>query len=332
MPRLTHISDDQPGIKRRRRGGGFTYLDASGRVISEARTLARIRSLAVPPAWRDVWISPTPGNHLQATGRDARGRKQYRYHDAFRAAQDENKFEHLAAFAAVLPSIRRAVARHLKLAGLPRDKVLATVVCLLETTLIRVGNEDYARANGSFGLTTLRDPHVDVAGNAIRFHFKGKSGKQWRLKVTDRRVAKTVRACRDLPGQHLFQYRSDEGALCAVTSGDVNAYLRDISGADITAKEFRTWAGTVLAAHALAACAPCASDSAKKKNVRTAIGEVAGRLGNTVAICRKSYVHPGVITAYLSGKLNIERSNPQRGLRAGESGVLHVLRRARNLS
>jgi DNA topoisomerase I len=326
-PRLRYASDQGPGIRRKRRAGGFSYLDSKGKSVRAAGTLARIRALAVPPAWTDVWISPHPKGHLQATGRDARGRKQYRYHAAFRAAQEENKFAHLAAFAAVLPAIRAAVSRHLKLKGLPREKVLATVVHLLETTLIRVGNEDYVRANGSFGLTTLRDPHVDVAGAALRFHFKGKSGRAWRLKVTDRRVARTVKACQDLPGQHLFQYRDDSGRLCAVTSSDVNAYLREISGADITAKEFRTWSATVLAALVLKSRKAACSESEAKRTIKSAIAEVAERLGNTVSVCRKCYVHPAIISRYRAGKLAAWKKGRRiNGLHQDETAVLTLLR------
>ncbi len=323
---LIHVNDTVPGLARKRNGSGFIYLDTKGRRVNAAATLARIRALAIPPAWRHVWISTSARAHLQATGRDARGRKQFRYHAAFRAAQDEHKFAHLAAFADVLPKIRRAVARDLRLPGLPRAKVLATVVHLLETTLIRVGNADYARANKSFGLTTLRDAHVAVNGSALKFHFKGKSGKVWRLAVTDRRVAKTVRACQELPGQHLFQYRDDDGVRHAISSNDVNAYLRAVSGRDITAKEFRTWAGTVLCAAALKAGAPPASEAAANRTIKAAVAAVAERLGNTVAICRKCYVHPAVIDAYSASRRLPRRRIP--GLRADEAAVLTLLRAA----
>lgn len=325
---LIHVNDAAPGLVRRRNGKGFIYLNGKGKAVRAAGTLARIRALVIPPAWREVWISVNPRGHLQATGRDARGRKQYRYHAAFRAAQEDHKFTHLAAFAAVLPKIRRRVARDLRRPGLPREKVLATVVHLLETTLIRVGNADYARENGSLGLTTLRDAHVAVKGSALKFHFKGKSGKLWRLSLHDRRVARTVRACQDLPGQHLFQYQDEDGTRHAVTSTDVNAYLRSVSGRVITAKEFRTWAGSVLCAAELAGCAPPASAAAAKRTIKDVIARVAERLGNTVAICRKCYVHPAILDAYLHRKALPPRRIP--GLRADEAAVLALLRGRRS--
>lgn len=323
---LIHVNDGAPGLLRKRSGAGFSYVDAKGHAVRAAATLARIRALAIPPAWRDVWICADARGHLQATGRDARGRKQYRYHAAFRTAQENHKFAHLAAFAAVLPKIRRRVARDLRRAGLPREKVLATVVHLLETTLIRVGNADYARDNNSFGLTTLRDAHVAVKGSALRFHFKGKSGKVWRLSLSDRRVAATVRACQDLPGQHLFQYQDDDGALHAVSSSDINRYLREISGRDVTAKEFRTWAGTVLAAAAFRRAAAPDSARAAKREINAVIAAVAERLGNTVAICRKCYVHPAVVEAFQHGRRSRKRA--VAGLRADEAAALAFLRAA----
>jgi DNA topoisomerase-1 len=300
---LIHLADTAAGITRLRRDGRFRYVDAQGRTLKDNAAQARIRALAIPPAWTDVWISPRPNSHLQATGRDARGRKQYRYHPAFRAHQEQEKFEHLIDFAKALPAIRRTVRKHMARKGLPREKVLATVVHLLETTLIRVGNADYARANQSYGLTTLRDPHVDVNGAALRFHFKGKSGRVWKLKVSNRRVAKIVKACQDLPGQHLFQYMNGDGTLHDVTSGDVNAYLREITHRDITAKDFRTWAGTVLAALALREFAAIDSEAAAKRNVRAAIESVAAHLGNTATICRKCYIHPAILETYMAGEL-----------------------------
>jgi DNA topoisomerase-1 len=321
-PRLVHLNDDAPGITRRFAGRRVSYVDPRGKRIRDATTLARVRALAVPPAWTDVWISPQANSHLQATGRDARGRKQYRYHAAFRAFREEQKFEHVTDFAKALPAIRRVVRRHMALPGLPREKVLATIVYLLETTLIRVGNADYARNNKSYGLTTLRDPHVDVAGSQLRFHFKGKSGKTWRLKVTDRRVAKIVKACQDLPGQHLFQYRNGDNALHEVTSTDVNAYLREITGRDVTAKDFRTWAGTVLAAFALQEFEAVDSQAAAKRNIRSAIEQVAERLGNTMTICRKCYVHPTVIETYMAGALILKVN--QRAAAEMRSNVGHL--------
>ncbi len=302
-PRLIHLEDTTPGITRRRAGQGFAYRRPDGKVLRDSETLARIRALAIPPAYTDVWISPSANSHLQATGRDARGRKQYRYHAAFRAFSEEQKFEHITEFAKALPDIRATVQRHMRKPGLSREKVLATIVYLLETTLIRVGNEDYARSNKSYGLTTLRDPHVDIAGSELRFHFKGKSGKTWRLKLTDRRVAKIVKACQDLPGQHLFQYCDADGTQHQVSSTDVNAYLRDISQSEITAKDFRTWAGTVLAAMALTEIEAVDTETAAKRSVRAAIEQVAMQLGNTPTICRKCYVHPTVIDTYMAGEL-----------------------------
>jgi DNA topoisomerase I len=248
---LIYVSDEQPGMRRRRVGRGFSYRDPDGRTIREPKILDRIRELAIPPAYTDVWVCMSSRGHLQATGRDDRGRKQYRYHTRWREVRDTTKFERMLDFAAGLPALRERIAADISMRGLSREKVLATVVSLLKNTLIRVGNTDYARQNKSYGLTTLRDRHVDVEGNQLRFEFKGKSGKKWNLKVHDRRIAKIVRACQDLPGQHLFQYLDEKGERQQVTSADVNAYLKEISGRDVTAKDFRTWAGTVLAAMAI---------------------------------------------------------------------------------
>jgi DNA topoisomerase I len=248
---LRHVSDTRPGIRRRKSGKGFTYTRPDGSRLIEADVLRRIKSLAIPPAWTDVWICPSADGHIQATGRDAKGRKQYRYHGCFREVREGTKYEHVVEFAEALPAIRAKVREHMALRGLPREKVLATVVHLLETTLIRVGNDDYAKQNNSYGLTTLKTRHVAVDGNEVRFRFTGKSGKQWSLRVRDRRIAKIIRACQELPGQELLQYLDDEGKPQDVTSSDVNAYLKEITGKDITAKDFRTWAGTVLAAMAL---------------------------------------------------------------------------------
>ena len=248
---LSYVSDEEPGIRRRKAGKGFTFIGPDGKVVRDPKTLARIRKLAIPPAYTDVWICPDPRGHIQATGRDAKGRKQYRYHPRWREVRDSTKFEHMIDFAKALPAIRSRIEEDMAKRGLPREKVLATVVHLLESTLIRVGNVDYAKQNKSYGLTTLRDRHVDVDGGKLRLQFKGKSGKTWSLQVKDRRIAKVVKACQDIPGQHLFQYLNEEGNRIPVTSTDVNAYLREISGREITAKDFRTWAGTVLAAMAL---------------------------------------------------------------------------------
>jgi DNA topoisomerase-1 len=303
---LRYVSDEEPGIRRRKAGKGFSYQGPGGTRVEDKDTLARIRALAIPPAWTDVWICPRADGHIQATGRDAKGRKQYRYHSAFREIRESTKYEHMVAFAKALPALRETIRQHMALPGLPREKVLATIVHLLETTLIRVGNSDYAKQNGSYGLTTLKDPHVAVGRSELKFRFKGKSGRIWQLQVKDRRVAKIVKACQDLPGQHLFQYLDEAGEQQTVTSSDVNAYLKEITGSEITAKDFRTWAGTVLAAMALSAFEQFDSQTHAKKNVRAAIEEVAARLGNTPTICRKCYIHPEVLNGYLQGDLLLE--------------------------
>lgn len=300
---LRYLNDTAPGLHRARDGDGFHYLDANGRPISDDKTLARIRSLGIPPAWTDVWISPRANGHIQATGRDARGRKQYRYHPHWRAVRDETKFHRMLAFGEALPQIRARVRHDLALHGLHRDRVLATVVELLDETAIRIGNEEYTRDNQSFGLTTLHNEHVQVDGGAIRLNFRGKSGKEHAIALHDRRLARIVRQLRDLPGQDLFQYLDDDGTPHAVTSDEVNAYLREISGQDFTAKDFRTWVGTVTAATYLVACQPSTSDKEAKHQVMEAIKVAATKLGNTPAICRKSYVHPHLLSAYLAGKL-----------------------------
>lgn len=322
---LTHVTDAAPGLSRRRAGSGFAYRDAHGKAVRDKRTLERIRSLAIPPAWSEVWICPTPNGHIQATGRDARGRKQHRYHPRFREVRDEAKFEHLAEFGAALPALRAKVTRDLRKQGIPRDKVLAAIVRLLDTTLIRVGNDEYARDNKSYGLTTLKDQHAQIKGEHLRFVFTGKSGKSWRLTLKDRRVAKVVKAAQDLPGQRLFQYLDDDGAVQHVTSTDINAYLRDISGRDISAKDFRTWGGTVLAAAEFSRLKADAKVTAKA-NVKAAIETVADSLGNTPTICRKCYVHPALIDAYLDGGFKLPRAKRQ-GLSAHEAGVLAFLKR-----
>jgi DNA topoisomerase-1 len=330
---LRYVTDEQPGITRVVRGEGFAFRKPDGSAVTDERALERIRKLAIPPAWTDVWICTAADGHLQATGRDARGRKQYRYHPRFREVREETKYEHMMAFAAALPALRAAIGRDMALRGLPREKVLATVVHLLETTLIRVGNDDYAKENKSYGLTTLRDKHVAVEGAQLRFEFKGKSGKAWRLQLKDRRVAKVVRACQELPGQRLFQYRDEQGELREVTSSDVNAYLREITGSDITAKDFRTWAGTVMAALALQEVEKVETQAALKKNVKAAIEKVSARLGNTPAICRKCYVHPEVLQAYAEGELLLHIKDEVAGelandgsLRPEEAAVLSLLK------
>jgi DNA topoisomerase-1 len=303
---LLYVSDEEPGIRRKKSGKGFTYQKPDGSKVADKATLDRIRSLAIPPAYTDVWICAKANGHIQATGRDAKGRKQYRYHPAFREVRESTKYEHMLEFARGLPAIRKTIDEHMSLRGLPREKVLATVVHLLENTLIRVGNADYVKQNKSYGLTTLRDPHVKVEGGELRFQFKGKSGKIWKLQVKDRRIARIVKACQDLPGQDLFQYLDENGEQQAVTSADVNAYLKEITRRDITAKDFRTWAGTVLAALALKEFEAFDSEAKAKKNIRAAIEKVSGRLGNTPSICRKCYVHPEVFSSYMDGELLLE--------------------------
>ncbi|MCJ2015423.1 DNA topoisomerase IB [Methylobacterium sp. J-076] len=330
---LSYVDDRRPGLTRRRSGTGFSYRDAKGAPIRDQGTLERIKKLAIPPAYTDVWICPRRNGHIQATGRDAKGRKQYRYHPDFRQAREANKFSRIMSFADALPGIRRRAEADMRRKGLPRDKVLATVVALLENTLIRVGNNDYARTNRSYGLTTLRDPHVKVAGAEMTFQFRGKSGKDWNISLKDRRIARIVKACQDLPGQELFQYIDEDGVQRDVTSSDVNAYLREITGEDFTAKDFRTWAGTVLAALALKAFETFDSEAGAKRNVRTAIEHVAQRLGNTPTICRKCYIHPEVLDCYLEGALvdqmrgavESELTEDPGSLRADEAAVLGLL-------
>ncbi len=303
---LRYVSDEESGIRRKKSGKGFTYTKPDGSKVADKATLDRIKSLAIPPAYTDVWICAKANGHIQATGRDAKGRKQYRYHPAFREVRESTKYEHMLEFAQGLPAIRKTIDEHMSLRGLPREKVLATVVHLLENTLIRVGNADYVKQNKSYGLTTLRDPHVKVEGGELRFQFKGKSGKTWKLQVKDRRVARIVKACQDLPGQDLFQYLDENGEQQSITSADVNAYLKEVTGRDITAKDFRTWAGTVLAALALKEFEEFDSEAKAKKNIRAAIEKVSSRLGNTPSICRKCYVHPEVFSSYMEGELLLE--------------------------
>jgi DNA topoisomerase-1 len=327
---LVYASDLEPGIVRRPLRSGFAYRDRNGRPVRDAATLARIKRLAIPPAWTEVWIAPDAAAHIQATGRDGRGRKQYRYHPDFVAVRDATKFGHMLDFAAALPPIRRRVAADIGRRGLPLEKVVAAIVWLLDATLVRVGNREYARTNGSFGLTTLRDRHVAVHASTMRFEFKGKSGKTWRLKLADRRIARVVKSCQDIPGQHLFQYVDEDGGRHSVGSGDVNAYLRAISGSDITAKDFRTWHGTVLAATCLGTYPADETKTVAKANIREAIETVAGVLGNTPAICRRCYVHPEVIAAYLEGGLSPPEDGAGLagpGLRPEERKVLALLRK-----
>src|SRR6266567_1223547 len=328
---LRHVSDDRPGYRRKANGDHFEYLDTEGKRIRDEQRLLRIKRLAIPPAWTDVWICPSANGHIQATGRDARRRKQYRYHERWREIRDENKFERLTDFAKALPNIRRRVAWDIKLPGLPRQKVLATIVRLLERTFIRIGNEEYARENKSFGLTTLKNRHVKVKGAQVLFRFRGKSGRQHELDVTDRRVAKVIAKCQDLPGQDLFQYLEGDGEVRDVTSQDVNDYLRQIAGEDFTAKDFRTWGGTVLAAIALSKQEEFQTKKQANSNIKTAICAVAELLGNTPAVCRKCYVHPIIVEAYLNrtriaGLNGDTKSLEPPNLRAAERAVLKFLR------
>ena len=332
---LQYVDDTVPGIRRKRRGRGFIYLDPRGRVIRSPKVLARIQGLVIPPAWNDVWICANANGHLQATGRDAWRRKQYRYHPRWRETRDDAKYQNVIDFAKALPRIRRRVSRDLRRRGLPRAKVLAAIVRLLETSLIRVGNDEYARTNGSFGLTTMRDRHAHVSGSGIHFEFPGKSGIRHEIDLNDPRLARIVHSCQDLPGQQLFQYVDDEDDVRRVSSTDVNEYLREISGREFTAKDFRTWAGTALAAQALREFEDFDSQAAAKRNITRAIEHVAERLGNTKTVCRKCYVHPAVIDAYLDHSLvETLKSRTERELReslpklpAEEGAVLALLQR-----
>jgi DNA topoisomerase I len=333
---LRYVTDECPGIRRERCGQGFRYRSAKGRLIRDRHTLQRIRLLGIPPAWRDVWVCPLDHGHLQATGRDERGRKQHLYHPRWREIRDQTKFDRLMDFAHALPGIRMRLKGDLGRKGFCREKILATVVRLLEVSLIRVGNDEYARDNKSYGLTTMRDRHASVRGAKIKFEFRGKSGREHVVEVEDRHVASIVRACQDLPGQELFQYLDEEGQKRDVGSGDVNDYLREISGRDFTAKDFRTWAGTVSAASALRQLGPVDSEADARKNVAASVKTAAQSLGNTPAVCRKSYIHPAVIEAYLDGslipKLNARKSErwstSSRRLRPEEAAVLRFLKGA----
>ncbi len=333
---LRYATDARPGISRRRSGRGFSYRDPDGATVRDKETLARIRALAIPPAWTDVWICPWPSGHLQASGRDARGRKQYRYHADWHERRGTDKFDRMLAFAEALPRIRRRCDADLATRGLSREKVLAAVVRLLELTLIRVGNDEYARLNRSFGLTTLRDRHASIEGTAVRFRFRGKSGQTHEVGLRDRRLAGVVRRCQELPGQDLFQFVDDDGEVRDVVSDDVNAYLRDASGGDFTAKDFRTWAGTVLAYRALRALQPGDGERAVKRNVVEAIRRTADRLGNTPAVARGSYVHPAILDAYLDGAIRgalvevaEEQSTPPTGATPSEEQAVRALLRQR---
>jgi DNA topoisomerase-1 len=328
---LRHVSDDRPGIRRKRSGSGFSYRGPDGEIVRDKSTLSRIRALAIPPAWTDVWICTIANGHIQATGRDARGRKQYRYHQRWREVRDATKYERMVLFGHTLPRIRSRVDADLALPGLPRDKLLATIVRLLETTFKRVGNEEYARTNGSFGLTTLMNRHVAIEGARLRFSFRGKSGKVHVIRVNDRRLAGLVRRCRELPGQDLFQYLDDAGEPQPITSADVNDYLRLVSDQEFTAKDFRTWAGTQLAASNLAEARAFDPDVNPKSALVSAVESVAEQLGNTVAICRKCYIHPSVLDAYENRELfdfwmnKCIGCDAQPGLSAEETALLAFL-------
>ncbi|MEO6054793.1 MAG: DNA topoisomerase IB [Chthoniobacterales bacterium] len=320
---LSYVDDSKPGITRRHKGKRFIYFNERGKQIRDPKIIARINHLVIPPAWKEVWICPRQNGHLQATGRDVRGRKQYRYHVRWRETRDETKYEHIISFGRALPKIRRRVVRDLTHHGLPREKVLATVVRLLETTLIRVGNDEYARTNHSYGLTTMHNRHVDIHGSKVTFNFRGKSGKKHVIDVENQKLAKIVRRCLHLPGYELFQYVDSDGKPVNVTSSDINEYLHEITKADFTAKDFRTWAGTVLAARALQEFQKFTSDTEAKRNVVSAIEAVSKMLGNTPAICRKCYIHPTVLNTYLDGSL-VKRLKKKAESKLAKS--LHSLR------
>jgi len=332
---LRYVSDESPGIRRKQKGKHFAFLGLDGKLLKNEAEIGRIRALAIPPAYTDVWICPDVNGHLQATSRDARGRKQYRYHKRWREIRDETKYGRMIAFAETLTKIRDRVNKDMGQPGLPREKVLATVVQLLETTLIRVGNEEYAKDTNSYGLTTLKDHHVDISGFSLRFAFKGKSGVRHAIDLRDRRLSRIVRACRDIPGQQLFQYVDDDGEFQCIDSADVNAYIREISGEDFSAKDFRTWVGTVTCALMLAAQDPMDSVAAAKKSVNEVVKNVAARLGNIPSVCRKCYIHPSIIENYMEGGA-LERlpeavvedlKTPATRLRPEEKAVLALLKK-----
>jgi DNA topoisomerase-1 len=331
---LRYVNDGQPGLSRFKHGRGFVFKDAAGRRVTNPVTLKRVRALAIPPAWTDVWISATPRGHIQAIGRDARGRKQYRYHAAWTAARDSGKFHRTVAFGQALPQIRRRTEQHLRRRPLCRERVMATLVRIMEKTSIRIGNDEYARLNGSYGLTTMRSRHARVHGRHVNFDFRAKSGVLQHVDLEDARLARLVKQCQELPGQTLFQYVDEHGVRREVSSGDVNAYLRDVSGGDFTAKDFRTWTATVLAAvelaHADAQPETPTSVTARTRRLNAAIGVVAAQLGNTRTVCRQCYIHPAVVQGYLAGDTVTlaKRPRPVRGLTAAESAVIRFLQRA----
>jgi DNA topoisomerase-1 len=332
---LRYVTDETPGFRRKRSGTTFRYFDQNDNALKDKDELARIKALAIPPAWTEVWISPYANSHLQATGRDARGRKQYRYHKRWRQVRDQTKYDRMLLVGQKLPLLRKTVAEDLARQGLPREKIIATVVKLLETTLIRVGNEEYARLNRSYGLTTLRNNHVKVRGDKIYFRFRGKSGVGHELELENPRLARIVKHCQDLPGQQLFTYMDESGEARTVESSDVNDYLREATGEEFTAKDFRTWAGTVLAARAFAAAEGFTSTTQAKHNVAQAIDQVAKKLGNTRSVCQKCYVHPAIVSAYMEGTLTAANGHRTRrrvaaasvGLSAEERAVLRLLHR-----
>ncbi len=315
---LVYVSDQAPGFRRKKIGKNFQYLDLHDKPITDEKTLKRIHSLVIPPAWTDVWICSRANGHLQATGRDSRGRKQYRYHPQWRVVRDETKYDRMLKFGEALPKIRRHLQKDLALVGLPQEKILATVIEVMEKTLIRVGNEEYAQENHSYGLTTMRDKHVEIHGSTVEFHFKGKSGVWHDITMHDRRLAKIIQRCHELPGHELFEYRDEHGDVHAVDSMRVNSYLKTISGEDFTAKDFRTWYGSVLATESLHSFEDFSSEAQAKKNVIAAIECVAERLGNTRTVCRKCYIHPAILESYLDRslfkKMKIEDSPIEKAL------------------
>lgn len=329
---LVYVTDEEPGIRRQRVGKHFTYLDPEGNRIRDKQTLERIKALGIPPAWKDVWICPLEDGHIQATGRDEKGRKQYRYHTRWQALRDETKFHRMLLFGKALPAMRERIAHDLRRQGLPREKVLAAVVQLLGTTFIRIGNPEYVRANDSFGLTTLLDDHVEINGSKVRFEFRGKSGKEHAINLQDKRLARIIKQCQDVPGQRLFQYVDEDGNPHSITSTDVNDYIREIGGQEFTAKDFRTWGGTTLAVRAFKDLGPCDDEKLLKKNVVQMIRQVAQQLGNTQAVCRKYYVHPVIAESYGKGELLslLERydkaARSDEGLYPEELTVMALLR------
>jgi DNA topoisomerase-1 len=327
MKPIVQTDPNEPGYSRIRRGRGFAILSPRGRAVTDERILRRVNALVIPPAWTNVWIAAAPEAHIQAIGSDADGRRQYIYHPLYRAAREQEKFQRLLAFAAMLPRIRERVAKDMAAKGLPREKVLATVVHLLDRTLIRIGNRAYAEANKSFGLSTLRSPHVEVGVSTVRFEFRGKSGREWRVKIADRRIAKVIRSCQELPGQPLFQYLDEDKGRRSISSGDVNGYLQNLCGSEISAKDFRTWAGTVLCAVALSLAPPAESEAKKRRQVTSAVRAVAYRLGNTPAVCRSSYIHPAILIAHADGALfrYAQQLNHPDSIGAGHSPAERVV-------